>query len=371
MRTLIFILEKEYKQIFRNPAVIRMLFIAPIMQLIILPWAANYEVKNIHVAITDLDLSTYTRKIAEQIRASDYFILEDYNHSYKQSLKLVEEDRVDVIMQFPAGFEKNYVRENNGKVFLAMNAINGAKANIGGAYLMAMLQSINRDFALAVDSRLAKASPVLNITATNRFNPHMNYKLFMVPGILVMLLTMIGNNLASGNIVREKELGTIEQINVTPIKKYQFILGKLLPFWTLALVALTFGLFIAFLFYGVVPKGSYMTIYLFAMVYMLAILGLGLLLATLSGNQQQAMLTSFFIMMVFVLMSGLYTSVDSMPEWAKVIARLNPITYFIEVMRMVVLKGSTLFDIRFHIVKVGIFAVLINALAIWNYRKRV
>src|ERR1044072_8778079 len=168
----------------------------------------------------------------------------------------------------------------------------------------------------------------------------MNYKYFMVPGILVVLVTMVGSFLASLNIVREKEIGTIEQINVTPVKKYHFILGKLIPFWILGLLILTIGLAIARVAYGIMPLGGFGVIYTFAAVYLLAVLGLGLLLSTYTSNQQQAMLLSFFLMMVFILLSGLYTSIDSMPAWAKVLRKFNPLTYFIDVMRMVVLKGS-------------------------------
>lgn len=370
MRTLLFLLEKEYKQIFRNKTILRMLFMMPIIQLIILPMAANYDVKDINIAITDMDGSTISKEITNQISASTYFVLVDYNKSYKKSLELVERDKVDVILELPNGFEDKLIRENKAQVFLAMNAINGVKANIGGAYLASILATINKDIRLERIPSLNAELPGMQITSTLLYNPHINYKLFMVPGILVLLLTMIGNNLASSNIVREKEIGTIEQINVTPIKKYQFILGKLIPFWTLAIFVLTLGLIVAFVVYGIIPKGGYLTIYLFAFIYLLAILGFGLLLSTFADTQQQSMLTSFFIMMIFVLMSGLYTSIDSMPEWAKVIAHLNPVTYFIEVMRMVVLKGSSLFDIRFHILKVGIFAIVINSLAVWNYKKR-
>src|SRR5258706_294033 len=187
-------------------------------------------------------------------------------------------------------------------------------------------------------------SPELNVevTSSNWFNPNMNYKIFMVPGILVILVTMVGSFLASLNIVREKEIGTIEQINVTPVKKYQFIIGKLIPFWLLGLVIMTIGFVIARVVYGIVPLGSFTTIYTFACVYLLAVLGLGLLISTYTTTQQQAMLLSFFLMMIFILLSGLYTSIDSMPEWAQWITRFNPVTYFIEVMRMVVLKGSSI-----------------------------
>jgi len=198
----------------------------------------------------------------------------------------------------------------------------------------------------------------------------MNYKFFMVPGILVILLTMVGTNLASINIVKEKEIGTIEQINVTPVKKYHFILGKLIPFWIMGLLILTIGLGISRLFYGIIPLGSFITIYVFAAVYLLAVLGLGLLLSTYANNQQQAMLLSFFLMMIFILLGGLYTSIDSMPEWAKWITRFNPVSYFIEVMRMVILKGSSLADIKYHLLKMFGFALVFNSWAIYNYKKR-
>jgi ABC-2 type transport system permease protein len=198
----------------------------------------------------------------------------------------------------------------------------------------------------------------------------MNYKYFMVPGILVLLLTMVGANLTAINIVKEKEIGTIEQINVTPVKKYHFILGKLIPFWILGLVVLTLGLLISRVVYGIIPVGGFFTIYVFAAVYLLAVLGLGLLISTYASNQQQAMLISFFLMMIFVLLGGLYTSIDSMPVWAQWITRFNPVSYFIEVMRMVVLKGSTLNDIKMHLLIMTGFAVGLNGWAVFSYRKR-
>jgi ABC-2 type transport system permease protein len=274
-------------------------------------------------------------------------------------------------LQIPDHFEKDLVKENEAKLFMALNAINGTKANLGGAYLRTIIQDYNKQVRTEW-IQIPKFSPEtqIEITSSNWFNPLLNYKYFMVPGILVILLTMVGSNLAAINIVKEKEIGTIEQINVTPIKKFHFILGKLLPFWILGLVVLTIGLTIARLAYGILPAGSFLTIYVFAAVYLLAVLGLGLLISTYSVNQQQAMLLSFFLMMIFILLGGLYTSIDSMPEWAKWITRFNPVSYFIEVMRMVVLKGSSLADIKYHLLKMGGFAVVFNGWAIISYHKR-
>jgi ABC-2 type transport system permease protein len=198
----------------------------------------------------------------------------------------------------------------------------------------------------------------------------MNYKFFMVPGIMVLLVTMVGSFLASANIVREKEIGTIEQINVTPIKKYHFILGKLIPFWLLGLIILSIGLLIAWLAYGIIPAGSLFTVYVFAGVYLLAVLGLGLLISTYCGTQQQAMLISFFLMMIFILLGGLYTPINSMPEWAQWITKFNPVSYFIEVIRMVMLKGSNLGDISRQLFIVLGFAAVLNTWAVISYRKR-
>ena len=371
MRTLRFLLQKEFRQIFRDPSIIRIIFMMPSIQLLILPWAADYEVKNIQLSVVDHDHSQYSQQLVSKVTASGYFRLQDYSGSYTNALQQVEHDKSDLVLEIPADFEKKLIKENESTLFLAINAINGVKANLGGAYLRSIIQDYNREVRLKW-IQLPRFSPELQVqvTSSNWFNPSMNYKYFMVPGILVVLVTMVGSFLASLNIVREKEIGTIEQINVTPIKKYHFILGKLIPFWILGLLILTIGLTIARVAYGIMPLGSFAVIYTFAAVYLLAVLGLGLLLSTYTSNQQQAMLLSFFLMMVFILLSGLYTSIDSMPAWARVITRFNPVTYFIDVMRMVVLKGSGLKDISTHMFTVLGFAAVLNTWAVINYKKR-
>jgi ABC-2 type transport system permease protein len=371
MRTLKFLLQKEFRQIFRDPGILRVIFIMPVIQLLILPWAADYEIKNIKLAVVDHDHSEYSRQLINKVTASGYFILTDYTASYNSAAVQVEHDKADLIIEIPVSFEKDLVKEDEAKLFMAVNAINGVKAGLGAAYLRSIIQAYNSEVRLEW-IQFPRFSPETNIevVSSNWFNPLMNYKFFMVPGILVLLLTMVGANLAAVNIVKEKEIGTIEQINVTPVKKYHFILGKLIPFWVLGLVVFTIGLTIAWLVYGIIPAGSFITIYFFAAIYLLAVLGLGLLISTYANNQQQAMLISFFIMMIFILLGGLYTSIDSMPDWAKLITKANPVSYFIEVMRMVVLKGSGLADIKYQILTIFGFAVILNSWAVINYRKR-
>ena len=371
MRILFFLLQKEFKQIFRNKALLPMIFVAPIIQLLIMPLAADYEVKNINISIVDHDNSTYSRQLISKITASGYFKLSDYGGSFPDAFKQIESDKADLILEIPQGFERNLVRESQQKLFIAVNAINGVKASLGGAYLSSIIASYNADIRVELTQpQTVSAVPTIEVTSSNWFNTLLNYKIFMVPGILVSLVTMVGAYMCALNIVKEKEVGTIEQINVTPIKKHHFILGKLIPFWVIGMFIFTIGLFgVGRLVYGIVPLGSISLLYAFLGLFLIAVLGLGLLISTYSDTQQQAMSIAFFFIMIFMLMSGLFTPIDSMPEWAKIVAKCNPVTYFIEVMRMVVLKGSGFKDIQSHFLALLGFAVFFNTWAILNYKK--
>jgi len=371
MKTLRFILEKEFRQIFRDPSILRMIFVMPILQLIVLPIVANYEVKNVKIAVIDHDHSPVSTRMINKLEAGGYFQLTGYCIGYKEALELVEQEKADLVLEIPTHFERDLVKENTAKLFVAVNAINGVKAGLGASYLSSLLRDYNADIRLETfpTSRFNQ-SPQISVTSSNWYNQFMSYKLFMVPGILVVLMTMVGSFLTSLNIVKEKEIGTIEQINVTPIKKYHFILGKLIPFWVLGMIVLTLGLTVARVVYGIVPVGNIGLLYAFSAVYLIAILGLGLLVSTITQTQQQAMLIAFFLMMIFIMMSGLYTSIDSMPYWAQVVTWFNPVRYFIEVMRMVVIKGSTFADIATNLGIIFIFGIVLNTWAIISYKKR-
>jgi ABC-2 type transport system permease protein len=370
MRTVLFLLQKEFKQIFRNKAILAMIMVMPVIQLCVLPLAADYEVKNINLSIVDHDHSSYSEKLVSTITASGYFKLTGYNASFKEGLSLIESDKADLILEIPAGFERNLVRENQQKLFIAVNAINGVKANLGGAYLGNIIKTYNNDIRMQLiqPSKIA-GLPTIEIASSNWYNPLMNYKMYMVPGILAILVTMIGGFLSALNIVKEKEVGTIEQINVTPIKKHHFILGKLIPFWVLGNIVFTLGLLVAWIVYGIVPLGNIGVMYLFVGVFLLAVLGFGLLISTVCDTQQQAMFIMFFFMMIFILMGGLFTSIDSMPDWAKFVSRFNPVSYLIDVMRMIILKGSGLTDVLTHLGIMSLFAIVLNTWAILSYKK--
>ncbi len=373
MRTLRFLLQKEFRQIFRNKGLLPLIFVVPITQLLILPFAADYEIKNIHISIVDHDHSAYSQQLISKITASGYFQLSDCSDSFQEAFAQIEKDQSDLVLGIPQDFEKNLIREHEQKLLIAVNAINGVKAGLGGAYLTRIISEYSRDVNLQwVQPERLNAAPTIDVVSQNWFNPLMNYRFFMVPGILVVLVTMVGAYLCALNIVKEKEVGTIEQINVTPVKKYQFILAKLIPFWVVGMFIFSVGLLVVARFvYHIVLAGSLLVLYAYLSIYLVAILGLGLLISTFAETQQQAISIAFFFMMIFVLLSGIFTPLDGMPMWAYRIAKCSPVTYFIEVVRMLILKGSTFANLKNHFLIMVGFAVLLNGLAIWNYKKKV
>lgn len=372
MRTLKFLLQKEFLQIFRNKLILRMIFVVPVIQLIILPFAANFEIKNINLAVADNDHSEYSRKLINKFTASGYFQLVDYSKSYQDALIQVEKDNADIIVEIPSGFEKELIRNNESFIQIAANAISGQTAGLAVAYSNNILKDFNSSIRTEwIQQPRFPAMQTIEITSSNWFNPNMDYDLFIVPGILALLVTLVGFLMSSLNIVKEKEAGTIEQLNVSPIKKYEFILSKLIPFWILGLVVLTIGFIISFIIYGIFPEGNFLVGYLFASIYLIALLGFGLLTSVFADTQQQAMFIAYFFMLIFILLGGLFSPIENMPDWAQFLTYLNPVSYFIDTMRMLVLKGSSFWDLRFHFLIVLGFAVLFNALAILKYKKTV
>lgn len=361
-----YLIEKEFRQIFRNSTILKMILVMPLVQLLVLPLAADYEIKNIRIGIVDHDRSVCSRELQQQILSSGYFRLTEYGHDYRKSFRGLEKDASDLILEIPKDFEKGVVLRQHPDLFVAVNAVNGSKALVGSNYL----QRIINTYGGSLRKASAGVSGALRFEAINWYNPYLNYNFFMVPGILVVLVTMIAAYMCSLNIVREKEVGTIEQINVTPIRKGQFILGKLIPFWVIGMLVFALGLLvISPLVYHIFPQGSIALLMGMMSVYMAAILGIGLLISTYSATQQQAMSLAFFCMMIFLLMSGLFTSVESMPQWARILAYCSPVTHFIEVVRLIVLKGSSFTELWPQFLVICIMALAFNFWAVLNYKK--
>jgi ABC-2 type transport system permease protein len=363
MKTLKYLLEKEFKQILRDSFMPKIIFIVPALQLLILPFAANFEMRNINIGVIDHDQSVVSHQLVNKVLSTGYFRLSNVSPTYQDGIRYVESNVADILLEIPAGFESSFATAEPKEPLIAANAVNGTKGGMGSAYLTGIIQEY-----LAERSPQEAVRPA-PIAATYLFNDSLSYKNFMVPGIIAMLISIIGGALSALNVVREKEKGTMEQINVTPVPKALFILSKLTPFWIIGFILLSIGALISWAVYGLLPAGNLLVIYLFTAVYMIAFTGFGLAISNVSNTQVQAMFTAFFFIIVFALMSGQFTPISSMPKWAQHVAMCNPMTYFVDVMRMIYLKGAHLADLTRQFVIVCIFAVGFNALALIGYRK--
>lgn len=370
MRTILFLLQKEFLQVFRNKTMLPIIFVVPIIQLLILANAATFEIKNVNLSIVDNDHSSLSRSLISHFEGSPLYTIVPIEQSMEHAVESINANSSDAVLIIPSKFEVDTRNGNQPSIQLLINSINGAAAGLINGYTMGIINKFKM-------SELAQVIPMgtqplrINIIPQYWFNPELKYSHFMVPGILVLLVTIIGMFLTAINLVREKEMGTMEQISVTPIKKYQFILGKLMPFWIIGLAELAFGLFIGWIIFRIPIEGSLLLLFGFASIYLLMPLGMGLLLSATATSQQQVMFMAFFFMIVFILMSGIFTPAESMPQWAQIFNRINPMYYFMKVIRMVLLKGAGFKDIISYLLAISALSVGVIALAIAKFKKTV
>ncbi len=366
-----YLLEKEFKQFLRNSFLPKLVVGMPVLMLLIMPWAADLNTKNVDLVVVDGDHSPLSGRLVRKATASDYFNLAGYADSYAEAIDQIEYGKADIILEIPQHFEHDLVRSGFAEVLISANTVNGTKGALGSGYL----SRITGEFAAELTSEaghgvtVGTSSVKLDVMPDIRYNPDMNYKRYMVPAFMVMLITLICGFLPALNIVMEKEAGTIEQINVTPVPKILFILAKLIPYWIMGVVVLCLSLLIAWLVYGIVPAGNLGAVFFGFLIYVIAFSGLGIVVSNYSATMQQAMFVAFFFMIIFILMSGLFTPVSSMPRWAQTITIINPLRYFIEIMRSVFFKASTVANLWVDYVALTCFAIGANIWAVKSYRK--
>lgn len=348
-----YLIEKEFKQIVRDSFLPRLILLFPCMIILVMPWAATMEVKNVRIAVIDNDRSITSMRLTHRIESSPYSHLVALPSSYKEGLERIGEDKADIVLEIPKGFEKNQINGHTPSVSVVANAVNGTKGALGSSYLQQIIMPSASDASVRY-----------------LFNPYLDYKVFMIPALMTMVLVMLCGFLPALNIVGEKEKGTIEQMNVTPVSRFDFTFAKLLPYWTIGFIALSLCMLLAWLVYGLSPQGNVLVIYGSAVIFILVVSGLGLTISNYSATMQQAMFVMWFCMLIFILMSGLFTPIGSMPRWAQSITYANPLRYFMEIMRMVYLKGSSLVDILPQLFTLGVFAVVLYLWAIMSYRKQ-
>jgi ABC-2 type transport system permease protein len=371
MRILAYLIQKEFLQIFRNKAMLPIIFALPIVQLVVLTFAANFELKNIRYVYHDADQSQESARLLARFDASHYFELAGRVANFESGMDALDRNEATLMIRIPPDFAKQLQRDKRTSVMLDVNSIDGQAATLSFSYAATLIKHFNDDVRMEWNGLSARPVPPVHVESRYWFNPEMEYKNLMVPGILALLITMIGMFLSAMNVVREKEIGTIEQINVSPVSKVNFLIGKLLPFWVIAMFELGFGLFVGWMIFDISINGSLALLFAYAAIYMLVVLAMGLWISTFTDTQQQAMFLAWFLIVIFILMSGLFTPIENMPDWAQRMTWLNPVAYMVKITRAVLLKGSTFADIKTDFVVISIFAAAMLSLAVLSYRKRV
>lgn len=377
MKTLKFLIEKEFKQMFRNPLIPRLIVIFPTMVMLVFPWAVSFEVKNIKIDVVDHGKSVYSQRLTDKIAASRYFILNDTPPDYQTAMVHMESGETDMILEIPTSFDKDIVKSRTSGVGMAVNAVNGTQGLLGSNYIMQIVNDFSSELrgelshTLPAQSRASMARMArIDIVPQYKFNPTLDYKNFMIPGFMVLLLTIICGILPALNIVMEKENGTINQINVTPVNRIVFILAKLIPFWVVGLVVMVISISVAYLMYGLWPAGSAIAVLFSAIVFIISVSGMGIIISNYSESMQQASFLVMFFILILVLLGGMFTPVSGMPAWAQVIAAVNPFKYLTDTFRMLYLNGSTLANVSGNLLVLGLIALALNGWAILSYKKR-
>ncbi|MGM9741040.1 MAG: ABC transporter permease [Candidatus Cryptobacteroides sp.] len=367
MGVLLVLIRKEFTQIFRNSFIPKLIIVFPIMIMLLMPMIMTMDVKNVNVVVVDQDRSSLSRRIMSHIEASEYLRLAGMTDDFALAMKLTDSGEADAILQIPSDFERNLGTPAAGKISIMANAVNATKASLG-------LQYVLQTAAGAISGIMSENGMSVNandfLTVDYRYNPTLDYRHYMIPALMIMLFILVCGFLPALSIVGEKEAGTMEQINVTPVSRLTFIFSKLIPYWLIGLFVLAIAMTTARLVYGLAPVGSIWLILLGAVLFILTISGFSLTVANFSDNSQQAIFVMFFFIMTFILMSGLLTPIDSMPSWAQKITVFLPPRYFVEIMRSVYLKGSTFVDLSLNYLALSIFALAFSLAATLSWRKR-
>lgn len=362
-----FLLEKEFKQFFRDPGLPRMLIAFPLMMILVFPFAVSMEIRNINLVVVDNNRSQASARLIETCTESGYFKLVKVLDDPVEAQEMMDVNKADAILTIRSDFDKQLVNGDRLPLNIKVNTVNGTKGSIGAGYLSACIQRFSAANASAITGMDV---PTIETTTKYYYNEYMDYKVFMVPALIVIAVTMITGFFPALNIVSEKEKGTIEQINVTPVKRSVFILCKLIPYWIVAFFILFSCLILARIVYGYTCAGSILTLSLFTALQIMVTAGLGLLISNYSDNAQQSMFITWFFMMIFMLVSGIFTPISSMPEWAQVITYFNPMRYYADAMRFVYLKGSSFLDVWYDAVGLLVIGTVMVTWAILSYKKR-
>ena len=362
LRILIALLRKEIIMMRHNPIIPKMIIALPIVALLIIPLVATFDVKNVKVAVVDNDHSQLSRRIIADIDASSELSVLAVIDTHTKAMDLIEKGMADVILSIPPHFSRDA-----SQLDVEANGVNATKGMLGMQYV------INSAVATIRQANIEAGFPVPTqfSSVLYRFNPTLNFRHYMIPALMVFLIIMICGFLPALNLVSEKESGTIEAMNVTPVSRTVFVLSKLIPFWITGVLVITVGILIGFLVYGVAPVGNIACIYLATILLSLVMSGIGVTIANKSATMLQTIFVMFAFIIIFQLMGGLFTPIGSMPQWAQYVTYAIPPRFFNEIMRSIYLKGTTIFELSSQFFWLTGYALLALSLAALTYKKRI
>ncbi len=358
--TLKYLIQKEFTQIGRNAFLPRLIVAFPVIIMCVMPWVMNMEVKNIKVTVVDNDRTTLSQQLVHSIEASNYFIFQGQQTTYRAALQEIERSRSDVVMVIPQDYSRDVTLGRQPQVLIAANAVNGTKGSMGASYLSQIVTAHVMPDVAAMQSR---------VSTLFLYNKHLNFKLFMIPALFAIVMMLMTGFLPALNIVGEKEAGTIEQINVTPVSKWSFILAKLIPYWIIAAFVITVCLLLAWGVYGITSAGPVWLIYVLAMLLALFFSSFGLIISNYSDTMQQAIFVMWFFVVMMLLLSGLFTPTRSMPSWAYATTYVNPMSYFIDAVRTVFVRGGGLSSVWHQLLALLGIGTVMATWAVLSYKK--
>ena len=337
VRRLLRLIRKELLELSRDPRLFVLVVVAPILQLVLLGYAATTDVRNVPIVVIDQDRSTESRELVSRFEASPSFVVVDTLSSAAGVGPFLDEGRAWMAMVIPADYGEQIRRRRPTAVQVVADGTDANSTNVALGYAGALVSSYARELAGAAGS---SSAPLIGAEIRVWFNPELESRFFMLPGILALVLLVVTTNLSSMAIVREKELGTLEQLNVTPLARWELVMGKLLPFAILGMIDVALVLGVAIGWFEVPLRGSLGLLVLMCVVYLLTTLGLGLFVSTISATQQQAMMTAtFFFMIPMVFLSGFVFPIENMPDVIQPVTYLIPLRYFLTILRGIFLKG--------------------------------
>lgn len=369
-----YLIRKEFKLFLRDPFLPKMAMMYPLMIILVLPLVVTMEVKNVKICIVDNDGTESSRQLVEKINGSGWFIMEGTCPTYEDALKLMEYGEADIILRIPSGFETELLGGRGADALIAANATNSTKSGLGGGYMM----SIVTEFASSMQPGNSRTYTGHGLEAgmgngpsiLYLFNNGLNFRVFMLPALMGLIIIVICGVFPALAIVTEKETGTIEQMNVTPVSRGIFIISKLIPYWIIGMAVMSIAFLVAWLAYGFVPAGSYLTIYSATIFMSIAMSALSLIVSNYSATFQQAIYLFFFIMLISILLSGLFTPTESMPYAVRIISDILPPKYYMEIMRGVYLKGCGFSHLWPQFLILGCAGILLSAAAMLSYHKK-